>query len=744
LIDKTILNFKILEKIGEGGMGVVYKAEDTKLKRLVAVKFLTQDIAGRDKESERFKIEAQATAALNHRNIVTIYEIDEAADDIFIVMEYIDGQQLKEIIANGQLNLKETFSIATQIADGLQAAHKQGIVHRDIKSTNIMVTPTGQVKITDFGLAKFLKRTSVITNGVSLGTITYMSPEQVQGVAVDHRTDIWSFGVLLYEMVTGQLPFKGDYELTVVYSVINEKPEAVTILRPEIPTELENIINKALSKDPTKRYFHTKDLLDDLNVLKKMYLSESKIEPVIKEKPAPSIVVLPFLDLSAQKDQEYFCDGLTEELIDALAGVKGWRVVSRTSAFAFKGKDQDIRQIGKQLNVSHVLEGSVRKSENRLRITAQLINVEDGFHLWSEKYDRELVDVFVIQDDIAGSILKKMKMKFVDNHEAQLVKRYTENLKAYNLYLQARYHLNKRTAEGLRKGVGYCEQAIEIDPDYALAYTGLSDGFILQGFQGFLPPKVVMPKAKTAAKKALEIDNALAEAHTSLGCLRAVYDWEWCESEKEFKQAIELKQNNATAHHWYVMWCLLPMGQFDLALSQLKQAQELDPLSLVISTAIGWQFFLSREYDRAIEEFTKTLEMDPDFVVAHDLIGQTFEQKGDYDRACTALKKAVALSGKRTLSLGALGHAYASSGKKNKAYRILNDLIKTAKQTYISSYDIALIYTGLGKKDEAFIWLEKTYNERNGWLGFLNVEPRMDSLRSDTRFAELLKRVKLR
>jgi len=447
--------------------------------------------------------------------------------------------------------------------------------------------------------------------------------------------------------------------------------------------------------------------------------------------------------LSVQKDQEYFCDGLAEELIDALTKISGWRVVSRTSAFSFKNQNLDIRAIGERLNASHALEGSVRKAGNRLRITAQLVNVQDGFQLWSEKYDRELDDVFAIQDDIAGAIIKRLQMKLTGAQETELVKRYTKNLEAYNLYLQARFHLNKRTEEGLKKGVAYCEQAIVLDPEYALAYAGLADGFALLGFQGFLPPNEAMPRAKAAAEKALAIDETLAEAHTSLGCIRAIYEWNWRESEKEFKRALELKPNDGAAHYWHALWYLLPTGQFEICLAEIQKAQELDPLSLVLKAGIGWQYYFARQFDQAIAALQKTLEMDENFLFAHDLLGQAYLQKGMHEQAIVEMEKAVALSNRRTLSLGTLGHAYAISGKSAEAQKILAELLELAKSKYVSSYDIALVYAGLGENGQALAWLEKAFAEHNGWLVFLQVEPRLEPLRAEARFSALLKKVGL-
>ncbi len=739
-INQTIAHYRIIQELGQGGMGVVYKAYDTKLEREVAIKFLSPEISPQDQDRERFMIEAQAAAALNHPNIATIHAIEEVDDELFIVMEFIDGPDLKKKVGSDQLPVNSIIDMAIQIAEGLQAAHEKGITHRDIKPANIMLTSKGQVKITDFGLAKMAQATLLTKTGMTVGTMAYMSPEQAQGLIVDQRTDIWALGAVLYEMLTGQQAFQGLYEQAVMYAVVNTEPPALAALRPEVPAELEHLTRKALQKNPAQRHQTMNEVIADLKLAGAK--AATKL-PAPEEKSLLAIAVLPFTDLSPQKDQEYFCDGMTEELIDALTKLEGCRVVSRTSAFAFKGKEQDIRAIGKQLNVSHTLAGSVRKAGNRLRINAQLTNVEDGFQLWSEKYDRELDDVFAIQDDIAAAIVKKLKMKLRGEQDTELVKRYTENLEAYHLYLQARFHLNKRTEEGLKKGVIFCEQAIALDSTYALAYAGLADGFALLGFQGFLPPKDAMPKAKAAAEQALKIDDALAEAHTSLGYIRAIYDWNWRESEKEFLRALELNPNHATAHYWHALWHLLPTGQFEKCLAAIKKAQALDPLSLVLNAGIGWQFYFARQFDQAITALQKTLEMDESFLFARDLLGQAYVQKGLHEQAIAEMEKAVALSHRRALSLGALGHAYALAGKRDEARKILHELLALAQQRYISSYDIALVYAGLGGKEQALVWLEKACDDQNGWLSFLNVEPRFDNLRSDARFVALLKKVGL-
>ena len=742
MIGRTISHYQIIEKIGEGGMGIVYKAKDTTLERTVAIKFLPRQTATQAEERQRFYIEAKAAAALNHPNIATIHAIEEVEDDVFIVMEYIEGQELKQKNDAGPLPVEDAIHIILQIANGLQEAHKKGIVHRDIKSANIMLTGSGQIKIMDFGLAKVRGGAQVTQIGTTLGTAAYMSPEQARGEDVDHRTDIWSLGVVLYEAIAGQLPFKGHYEQAVLYSILNEDPESITCLRRGVPTELEAIMNKALAKSPNERYQQVDGMLIDLNVLGKEL--ETKSRQVPKEKCPPSVAVLPFVNVSPEKENEYFSDGMTEEIIDALTKVEGLRVVSRTSVFAFKGKDQDIRKIGEQLNVSHVVEGSVRKAGNRVRITAQLINIADGYHLWSERFDREMEDVFTIQEEIAHMIVNALKIKLVRKAETPLVERSTENIKAYNLFLKGRYCWNKRTEAALKQCVNYFEQAIEIDPDYMLAYCGLADAYALLGIAeyGALPPMEVMPKAKAAAVKALEIDNTLAEAQTTVAHVKAFFDWDFTGADKEFNRAIELNPNYPFSHHWYALY-LSAMERHDEAIAEEKRAQELEPLSLIINKNVGTIFYYARKYEQAIEQYKKALELDPDFARTHFFLGLAYISNSMFEEAIAEIKKAITFSGENTVMLALLASAIAMSGKKDEATKILNDLKKRSKRGYVPSFNLAILYMGLDEKASAFEWLEKAYQERSSWLVSLKVEPILDGLRSDPRFTALLKKVGL-
>jgi serine/threonine protein kinase len=744
MIGKTLSHYRILGRLGEGGMGVVYKAKDTKLKRTVALKFLSTQALGSQEEKIRFVNEAQTAAALDHPSICTVHEIDEADGQTFIAMAYIEGLSLKDKIQSGPLRLDQALEITIQVAEGLQEAHGKGIVHRDVKSGNIMITPKGQAKIMDFGLAKIAGDRLAPRDETTSGTVAYMSPEQASRGRIDLRTDIWSLGVVLYEMVAGQLPFKGNYSEAVIYSILNEEPISIKELHPKVPVELERILNKALAKSPDERYQQINDMLVDLRSVRNQLKSGIFAEGTARTKPQPSIAVLPFVDMSSQKDQEYFCDGMAEELINALTKIEKLQVASRTSAFQFKGKAHDIHEVGKKLKVQTVLEGSVRKARNRLRITAQLVDVADGYHLWSEKYDRDMEDIFAIQDEISLAIVERLKVKLLGGEKKNLVKRYTDNIEAYNLYLKGRYFWSKRTEQGLKKGIEYFKRAIKKDAHYALAYAGLADSYSLLCSYHILSPEESIPRAETAAKRAMQIDDSLAEAYEALAHVRILYDWNWSESQQEFKRAIQVNPGFATAHQRYSL-LLTVMGQLDEAIAQIKQAQELDPLSLIINTDVALIFYIARQYDRAIEQSRNVIDMDPNFGVAHFVLGLALEQKKSYKGAIAELQKGISASGGITVMTGALGHAYAVSGNRDKALRVLDELKELSRRRYVSPYTIASIYVGLGEKGQALEWLQKAYEDRSVWLIHLHlkVDPRLDSLRPDPRLKALLKKMGL-
>jgi len=736
MIGKTISHYKILDKLGEGGMGVVYKAEDTKLKRQVALKFLPSELTQSDEWKERFLREAQAAAALSHPNICTIHEIDETEGQAFIAMEYVEGHSLTEKIQSGPLDVDEVVKIALRVAEGLRHAHKRGIVHRDIKPANIMITEDGQAKIMDFGLAKLAGKTRLTKTATVMGTVAFMSPEQARGDStIDHRTDVWSLGVLLYEMLTGVLPFDAGTDTGLIYKIINEDPEPIRNHRGDVPQQLESVIEKMIQKDPQSRYEDTKELIADLESVK------SRMVSVTKES-TPSIAVLPFANMSADPEQEYFCDGLAEELINALTQIEDLRVIARTSAFSFKDKNVNVREIGRELNVETILEGSVRKAGNRLRITAQLVTVAQGHHLWSERYDREMEDVFAIQDDITQAIVEKLKPRLLHREKAKIAKRQTVDLEVYDLYLKGRWFWNKRTEQGLRKSIEYFEQAIEKDPNYALAYAGLADVYIVLPTWTPEPPKGVYLKAKELTLKTLEIDDGIAEAHTSLGFLMGMCDHDWKGAEREFKRAIELNPGYGQAHSWYAVMLSL-LERFDEALKEAEQALELDPLSLTRHFYAALILNNVRDYDQAIEVLQRTLEMDPNFPTTRFLLGDAYAGKSMYEEALAEYQKeATFRTGVFSSEIGT-GIVYARIGKRGKAEHILDDLLRQSEDKYITPYGLAKLCFALGENDKGFEWLEKAYEEFNLLLGFIKVDAGLDGMRSDPRFIELLKKMNL-
>jgi serine/threonine protein kinase/Tfp pilus assembly protein PilF len=742
MIGNTISHYKILEKLGEGGMGVVYKAQDTKLDRIVALKFLPKHLLCDAEAKSRFAQEAKAASALNHTNITTIYEIDEVEGECFICMEYVEGKSVKELIKEKNLSIEEILNIAIQIAEGLNAAHGKGIVHRDVKSDNIMLTDEGLVKIMDFGLAKLKGVSKLTKTGTTLGTMQYMSPEQAQGIEVDQRSDVFSFGVVLYEMITGRLPFKGEHEAAILYSIVNETPEPLARYKANIPEELQRIVDKAMEKNREERYQHADDMLADLRKLKRQVESIISKEDLSAKKPQPSIAVLPFVNMSPDPENEYFSDGLAEEIINALSKLEGLHVVARTSAFRFRGKSLDIREIGKQLNVSTVLEGSVRKAGNKLRVTAQLINVADGYHLWSERYDRELEDVFVIQDEISLAIVDKLKVKLLGDEKEKMLKRYTQNLEAYDLYLKGRYHWNRRTPEALKKAMVHFEQVIQKDPNYALAYTGLADCYSMLAQVYVLTPKEAFSKAKALAQKALEIDETLAEAHTSLAFALSSFDWDWGGAEREFRKAIELNPNYATAHQWFALGLLVNLGRTSEAIEEIKKALELDPLSLIINTAAGYVYLAAGREDKAIEQAEKILDMDPTFIGAYLILVDVNERRRKYDEAVEeGLKGYSSVGFLSQHEVVSLRETYASSGRIGYLRRWLEIMQSKAEQGRVLYYGIASLYARLDETEKAIECLEKAIEEHDYGLSGLLVDDVFEKLHSNPRFVQLIKKM---
>jgi serine/threonine protein kinase/Flp pilus assembly protein TadD len=765
LSGQTFLHYHIAEKIGAGGMGDVYRAHDDRLKRDVAIKVLPEEFASDGDRVTRFQREARLLASLNHPHICTIYDIDEHAGRHFIAMELIEGQTLRQRMLEQQLEADEILIVALEVTNGLEAAHAKGIIHRDIKPANIFVTAAGHAKILDFGLAKLVQEERLLGgagegvsvlptlthagqstgSGIAIGTVAYMSPEQALGKELDARTDLFSLGVVLYEMATRSLPFRGDTPVAQSDSLLHHVPISPRRLNPEVPDDLEQIINKALEKDCQVRYQSAGDLLVDLKRLKlKRDSGHHVIEvPGVGPRPRlPSLAVLAFTNMSVDQENEYFCDGLSEELINALSHIQDLRVAARTSAFAFKGKEIDIREIGKKLNVGTVLEGSVRKSGQRLRITAQLINVEDGCHIWSGQFDRGMKDVFDIQEEISLTIVDHLKLKLMKGEREKILKRPTEDHEAYNCYLKGRYFWYRRYEKGMQRGLQYFQQAIEIDPDYAMPHVGIADTFGLFGLFGFLPPRQAFSRAKAAAKKALEIDPELAEAYASLGWIAVWYDWDWPAAESHFLKAIQMKPEYALAHHWRGVY-LSSMGQFDESIREMQKACELEPLEPVNPAHLGMALYMARRFDESMEAVRKVMESDPDFWLAYWYCSGNLLAKKMWGEAIATLRKLVELTQGSALALSTLGFAYGLGGMKDEAFKILERLEGLSKDRYVGSFWGALVWMGLGERNMVLENMEKAHLEREPFLACLKTWPLLDCFRSEPGFQTLLKKMNL-
>jgi len=772
--------YEVIEELGEGGMGKVYRVEDKKIKEEVALKLINPEIAGDKKTIERFSNELKFARKIAHRNVCKMYDLGEEGKTHYITMEYVPGENLMGMIRMmRQLSPAQAISIAQQICEGLAEAHRLGVVHRDLKPNNIMIDKDGKARIMDFGIARSLQAKGITAGGVMIGTPEYMSPEQVDGKEADQHSDIYSLGVVLYKMVTGKLPFSGDSSLSIALKHKTETPPDPKQYNAQISEDLSRVILRCMEKDKKNRYQSAEELFSELNRIEKKIPTKERVipekKPMISKEitvmfgirklfmPAlivvaliiaavviwqllprkeavpfstakPSIAVLPFVDLSPLEDQTYFCDGLADELINRLSRIKSLRIPARTSAFSLKGKDLDIKEIGEKLNVEMVLEGSIRKAGDKLRITIQLVKVDSGYPLWSEKYDRNMEDIFTLQDEISMSIVDNLKLELLGKEKTKLVKQYTQNLEAYELYLKGRYFWNKRTGEGMKKSVRYFEQAIEEDPIYALAYAGLAYSYVTLGEWNILPAKEVFPKAKGAAKKALEIDNSLAEAHCPLGAVKCNFEWDWKGAEREYKLAIELNPNDASAHQWYSEY-LVMMGRFKEAIREIKRAHELDPLSLIINAIEALHLYYAREFDRGIEQCRKVLEIDPNFRPAHIYIGYNYLGNDMYEEALEEFKK---LNNHPYQAI-----TYAKMDKITEAKKLLENFIEISNKEGVPgiSLSIAEIYFALGEDDQGFKWLERAYERRERQMISIKIEPLFDSVRSDSRFKAMLRKM---
>ncbi|MEW6131044.1 MAG: protein kinase [Acidobacteriota bacterium] len=826
--------YKITHSLGSGGMGEIYLAEDTRLDRKVALKILPNDLIQDKKRLSRFEQEARAVSALNHPNIITLHEIGKTEQAHFLVTEFIEGETLRQRLSHSRMELLEVVDVAMQTANALVAAHQARIIHRDIKPDNIMLRPDGYVKVLDFGIAKLtqefaspssldldseetLMQTAVKTEpGMIIGSPNYMSPEQARGLAVDERTDIFSLGVCLYEMLARRRPFQGETVSDLIVAILTKEPAPLAQYVPEIPLRLEQAIKKALAKEVSERYQTVAEMLADLKRVKYRLEYQAGMEPSLPPEPSSpptgerrqintsedlkatvemsetellhsgetekvvsqtiqqpaskkyywiggalmllvaaiaviffisnkaqgkinSLAVLPFTNISGDAAKDYLSDGIAESLINHLSRSSHLKVMSRNSTFQYRGQP-DAREIQRALGVDAVLMGRVNEQADEVIINAELIDARDNSQIWGERYTRKRADLLTLQEEIARQVAGHLNLTLTSEEQKQLVKSQPANSEAFDFYLRGRYQWNKRTPAAMESGIEYFKQAIAEDPAYALAFAGMADCYSLLGEYGKMPTTESSPLAKAAAIKALELDDSLAEAHTSLAAVYE-YEWNWAEAEKEYRLAIAKNINYATAHHWYGIF-LSSMGRHDEAYVTLKKAVELDPLSMIINTGLGRALCSARRYDEAALQLQKTLAIEPNFAEGHFQLALVYEGQGKYTEAAAAFTRALELFQDPTMK-GWVAREYAIAGKRTEATKILNELQTLGKQQYVSPYMIAIVYAAMNERDRAFEWLDKVCEEKSYYVVWLKVDPVFDGFRSDPRFQSILQRIGL-
>jgi len=748
LVGRTVSRYRVLAPLGAGGMGVVYKAEDTRLQRFVALKFLSNSLSEDPVALRQFQKEARTASALNHPNICTVYEIDESDGQPFIAMEMLIGQTVKQRLGQSSFEVAEVIDLAIQIADALGAAHAKGIIHRDVKPANIFITDRRQAKLLDFGLAKrttFMEfdansSTGFTAFGRILGTPNYMSPERLCGQEIDHRSDLFSLGATLYEMLARRHAFSGASVIEVIDAILHrEAPPFDPNMRP-LPRGLMQIIGRLLEKAPDDRYESAEALMTALIALRQdMAAGKATMVAGAPERAQRrlSIAVLPFRNLGAQPDTEYFADGLAEELITALTKIEDLRVVARASAFTFKGRDSELGEIGSRLRVDTVFDGTVRRAGSRLRVACRLTNVADGHQIWSERYDRELADVFALQDEMARSIVDKLKVAWVD--KLQPIRRYTDNRESYLHYLKGRFYWSKRYEGGLMTAKQEFEHALEGDERNAQAYSGLADVYAFLGLYSIIPPRAAFAVAKTNVDKALAIDDALPEAHTSQGLIAMSANWDWRVAEAEFMRALDLDKSQAPAHLYYA-WLLALRDRRTEAIIAIKRAQNSDPLSPLVNSGAGWMYFLLREYDQAIAECQKCVEIDTNFLVGMYVMAMAYARKGEYEKAMPLITRAADLSNRAPFYLGLLGQIYAETGRMAEADQVLADLDRrSAGGGYVPPHCYVYIHASRGDLNKAFEWQEKACAD--GAPPFYFMSPAIGTMHDDPRHKAHLSRM---
>ncbi|MEX2117623.1 MAG: protein kinase [Bacteroidota bacterium] len=770
MIGSTISHYKILEKLGEGGMGVVYKAQDTKLDRTVALKFLPAHISVNEETKARFIQEAKAAAGLNHNNICTVYGVEEHDGQMFISMEFIEGGTLRQKLPYAKTD--DALNIAIQIGEALQEAHAKGIVHRDIKSDNVMLTSKGQAKVMDFGLAKLKGSLKLTRTSSTVGTLAYMAPEQIQGGEVDSRSDIFSFGVVLYEMLTGHFPFRGEHEAAQMYSILNEEPESVQRYVPEVSFELLHILKRALEKNPNERYQSLADVLIDLRRLKKdsskvsrggvatqpahrgtqrsvvlggfllLLVASAVLVFVKKEETIDTLAILPFVNEGLDANMEYFSDGLSESVIRSLSSISDLSIRPWSSVLRYRNSRKDLKEIANELRVHGVLTGSITQQLDEYVVRVELVDVDDDRHIWGEEYRKKPSDVLVLLEEITRDISLKLQVKITGAEQKRLTQKHTVNSEAYQLYLKGRFYWNKRTPEALSKAVVLFNQALEKDPSYAQAYAGIADCYLfLPGYDN-MTTRDAYSRSKEAALKALKIDDLLVEAHTSFAFIQERYDWSWADAEASYRRALEINDRYPTTHQWYGLYLILH-GKSEEGIVELQTALSLDPLSLMINADLGLAYVWARLYDDAILQLRKTLEMDSSYVLTHRFLAYVYFAKGMRTEAVESYIKTLELDGYNPNDLRILRKTFHKSGWDGFWHEYIDQQLKTARTRSVWAYGIARSYLRINDRENALAWLQKAYEQKDWALSALKNEASWDDVRSDPRFIAIMKKVGL-